>query len=219
MRENNENSTLLSWHFALMIAVCLVGAGLAPQKAKADTIIGGSTQDVTFTGDGSGDLSTMLGACSFNGTNTTCTLSGTTPTPYSFAVTYAGTTDTTVFGPVNPFGAFPVAANWLSSTVTLGTTTYSVDYAGAHDGSANPHFDGSWSGGTTFDYTLNVITCTGLVDSTPCTLENVGATAGATASATISSGELVAIPEPGSLGLIGLGLLGMGGFLRRRLLG
>jgi hypothetical protein len=215
MRENNESSTRQPWRLAVVMAVCLIGVGLAPQKAKADTVIGASSQDVVFTGDGLGDLSAVLGACSFNGTDTTCTLSGSSPTSYSLDITYAGTTDATVFGPNNGSGVFPVSANWLTSSVTLNGTTYGLIYSTADDGSLNPHFDGVWTGGTTFDYTLNNITCSVL----PCTLENVADTSGATASATISSGEFVAIPEPGSLVLIGSGLLGLAGFLRRRVLG
>ena len=215
MRKNHEGSKRQSFSLAIVITVCLIGAGLAPQKAKADQIIGASSQGVTITGLGGGDLSVMLGACSYNGTDTTCTLSG---SGYSLNITYVGTTDSTDFGPDNGFGVFPVTPNWLSSTVTLGLVTNSLTYSTADDGSANPHFDGTWGGGTTFDYTLNTISCTGL-GSQGCFLDNVGNTVGATAYATISSGEFVAIPEPGSLVLLGTGLLGVAGLLRRRLLG
>jgi hypothetical protein len=224
MRKSNSGSTRQSWRMALVMAVCLIGAGLAPQIAKADIVIGGSTQDIVFTGLGSGEVSVMFGNCSFNGTDTSCVLSGTTPTPYILTLTYAGTTDATVFGPNggppnSEPGVFPVTINWIPpAVVTLNGTPYSFVYATADDGSNNPHFDGTWSGGTTFDYTLDNImnSCTGLPVGVPCNLEDVSNQPGATVSQTISSGEFVTIPEPGSLLLLGSGLLGLAGLLRRR---
>jgi hypothetical protein len=224
MREKTGGSTRQLLHLAVAVAVCLIGASLTPQEAKADTFILASSQDIVFTGLGSGDLSVTFGACGFNGTDTTCTLSGSIMGggggEYILTSTYAGTTDASVFGPQNGAGAFPLVSwNWLSSQVTLHSLTYSLTYSNWSPFD-NPYTfaAGTWSGGTTFEYDLNPLSgCTGL-GTKSCNLGNLAVTPGATASATINDGEFVAIPEPGSLVLLGSGLLGLAELLRRRVL-
>ena len=202
----------------VVVLACLVALGVTSQTAKADEfLIGQSGQVVKYTGDGSGDVNVQFGACSYNGVNTACTLSG---TGYSLNITYAGHTDTTEFGPGSN-GVFQlVSANWLTSTVTLGPDTYPLVYDDTNDGSKNPHFDGTYDSGGVFDYTLKNIqspnSCTGISGPpSNCTLDNVADTSGATVSQEISSGEFDA-PEPASA-LLMASLLGLAVILRRRI--
>jgi len=84
--------------------------------------------------------------------------------------------------------------------------------------SGTPTFDASYKVGQTsdIDFTLHALSCTG-IGKAPCNLESVFANSGATASATISSGEVPPVPEPASMALLATALFGAYGLLRRRI--
>ncbi|MGO9271763.1 MAG: hypothetical protein ACLQOO_16125, partial [Terriglobia bacterium] len=62
MKEDKKGG-MGSWRLAVVIAVCLIGAGLAPQQAKAGNqiVIGVSLQDVVLTNLGGGQILVTFG--------------------------------------------------------------------------------------------------------------------------------------------------------------
>jgi hypothetical protein len=210
-------------------AACLLVV-LSCLSAQADQYtLGESSQDVSFTGQGNGVVSVTFGACSFNsGTNqTTCTLSGSALTPnnsvtnYTLEEIFSGNGSSPVTAGPGNSGAFAINMNGATAQISFngGTSWNPIDYAAWNDGSANPHANGTWDGGLAFDYTLHNITgsCTGLSSGMPCTLDDVAMTQGAQLKQTLSSGEFVNTPEPASLSLLGIGLLGLAFAFRRQL--
>jgi len=136
---------------------------------------------------------------------------------------------------VNPNGTTTTLALSMADGDTL---SGNVTWTTVNDGSPQPRFNFTLSGVTdsgdaawlslfsgaslSGDITLNAMKCNFDPSPNNCsvsTLEAVSNT-GDEGSATLSSGELVATaPEPGSLLLLGTGLLSFGGLLRRRILG
>jgi hypothetical protein len=164
-------------------SIFLILLAAAPQ-AKAIVTLGVSTQNFAFTGTGNnssgeGQFSVSWGNCTFDGFNTTCTLSGPYKGlgpggTYSFVVTYPGK------------GAFPFGAvltspggNQFTFAGVTGPYTFQATLAGT-DGTTIPFY--SFYG---FVFQFSSATCTG-VASTACNLAQVGATAGATITSQVT---------------------------------
>jgi uncharacterized protein (TIGR03437 family) len=163
--------------FSPFILFCLSGA-IAP-AAFGIVTLGLSNQKFTLTGigpnsSGQGQSSMNWGDCSYDGTNTTCTLSGSYTGlgkggAYSFAVSYPGNGAfplIAVFQPGSDF--FYAQANGPATFVATLTET----------GGAAIHFYSFANFG--FLYNVSAV-CTG-VPVTSCTAGKVGLTAGATIS-------------------------------------
>ena len=93
-------------------------------------------------------------------------------------------------------GTFTGPVSWTLVTLANGTHNYTLT------GSLSGTFNGSTIGGVTVQLTIN--TGKGFFNG----------------STTISSGDTnftTTVPEPGSLGLLGTGLIGVGGIVRRKL--
>ena len=203
----------------LILAVLL--AGLAAGSASASQFtLGASSQSVTLIGE-AGTLDANLGAL----------LSGSGLTPDGEVGTYSINislgTDFDDFGPNNGAGVFPLSAS--DSTAVTFSFTDSVDGDSTEtnlpvtlvdwsNGSTNPHLNFTVPGASG-DVILGTLTCSGLTGGTACNIDNVALQTGATASATISSGEVTlfsTVPEPGSTLLLSLTMLA-GGLFRKKL--
>ncbi len=169
----------------ITVAFCLFAA--AGQQAWAQINLGQSTQNLTLTGLGpnsSGDGVSRItwGACSFNGTNTICVLSG----PFT-GLGPGGTWVYTLTYPGN--GASPLNAitqpgsDLFSLSLSAGSLTFVFNESNGT--SVTYHQSGS------LFYVPSLTSCTGNVSS--CDPGTVGQTAGATISGPVT-GTLQANP-------------------------
>lgn len=178
-----------------------------------------STQNITITEGTSGIVDLTLGACT--GTTTiTCTLSGSATGLSGQSGTYSLVTSGSsplkiTAGPetTSTSGVFPIGVSGATTTFTFTPTvgspiSGSVTYGNLNDGSANPHFDGTWmpggSGPFTFDYELSPLPNG---DTLECIAASNCKSTDTSDSVTISAGEFVAA-EPSSVALVSLVLLG-----------
>lgn len=209
----------------LILAVGLLFVGSMPAGAQQFTL-GNSSQNVTFVGEGTNTLDLILGNCVAG----VCTLSGPGLTPDGEAGTWSliitQGSDNPDFGPNNGQGVFPLSSldgttavfTFTDTTDGDSTVSVAVTLVDVADGSRNPHIDFITSLGSVLgEIILSPITCAGLPGGTSCNIDNVALNSGATASGTVSSGEVVITPEPASILLFGSGLMSAGIALRRRL--
>jgi len=198
----------------LLLAVVgiLAGMGSATQVTLAD-----STQAVTFTGTTTGadvTFTTLSGPGLFNsdlGQYTMTLTSGPIPLSASnvvglYDVISGGWTLSLSFTDITSPGMF--SGTWDLATLSGGTTRVPQFIGSLLVTSGTNQFE-SW-GGTTLlgDFTVNL----GSHETVSQIFQTDGRTSGK-----VSSGELVPTPEPGTLGLLGSGVLTLAGLLRRYL--
>lgn len=230
----------------LILLVILTGTilvlGSTPASAQTQITLSNSGQAVKFQVVISGtSMDIALGTCSSTTFTGTCTLSGNAAFDPGDTATYSLTTTTgsamTVSKTATP-GVFSItgATTGFSYSSTDGDSlTGTITWTNVLDGSTTPILNGvlkitaisstagdftSLFGGVNslinVNLTLNTLGCSPTLS--PCTLDNVlAASTGQMASATLGHGGMTPTPEPGSLLLVGSGLVGVGFFLRRRL--
>jgi hypothetical protein len=219
-----------------LVTVGLLGIPLA-QAGPVSVSLGASTQDFIETGTGLSAnplRATWLitqGACSLASGTTTCTLSGAitggtlagfSSGTYAFVTTYAGSNAprgiSQASGDPNFFNysSLDASTNMTLSLFSGGSTYSQVLFA-----------NGAFNGGFNFSYIPGATSCSGLPPNTPCNPFNVGAQVeGASirgpviigANWVIPDTPPSSVPEPATLGLLGLSLLALVAARRRRLI-
>lgn len=162
-------------------SVLLLAALLTPAAHAGVVSLGTSTQSLTLTGtglnsSGAGTSRITLGACTYDGTNTTCVLSG----PYTglgnggvyqFKLVYPGN------GP-SPLSAItsPATSNLFTLSLTAGSFSSTLTPTG---GSAIQFYDLNFS----MVYSPSAITCTGV---STCGVAAVGQSQGGTITGAVT---------------------------------
>ncbi len=223
---------------SLLAFACLLLAVPAAQASSVTVNLGQSAQNYTLTGQGPlvsggntyGTYLNTQGSCSASGASTSCVLSGafTGTTPgytggtYDFVTSYPGTGPSelasTSYSPVG--GA---DQDYFSiSSAPAGTTMYlDLFETGGPEYTIPIFVGGSFDNGYSVAFVNAVCGGTSL-GAYPCEQIYVGLVPGATLSgevtgqSTFDTSSVTATPEPGTLGLLGSGLLGLAGMLMRR---
>lgn len=163
-----------------LLHIALTGALLAPSAGAVVVSLGASTQPFTLTGtglnsSGSGTSRVTYGSCVFDGTNTTCTISGSytglgSGGTYQSQLVYAGN------GP-SPLSAIttPASSNQFTFSLSQGSISFTLTPTG---GKPIPFYD----------YTENFFfttaaTCTGVSN---CGVAAVGQSQGGTISGQVT---------------------------------
>jgi hypothetical protein len=197
----------------LLLAVVgvLAGMAFATQITLAD-----SSQAVTFTGTMSGadvTFTTLSGPGLFGsdlGHYTMTLTSGPIPLSASnvvglYNVVSGGWTLSLSFTDITNPGMF--SGTWNLATVSGGTTRVPQFIGSLLVASGTNQFQG-WVGTTLLgDFSVNL--------GQNKTVNQIFQDVGAQTSGKVSSGELAPAPEPGALGLLGLGVLTLAGLLKR----
>lgn len=137
----------------------------------------------------------------------------------NLATNAVGTGDFTPFGAITPLGVSPLLnfaslSSFSFTSVTFGTFTA---VSGSEKVSADPdtrefRIDGTFSGGSAFASKTDPISATFLVQFN----QAGGGINSISGAATLVTPQL-AVPLPGTLALLGLGTLALGGMARRKL--
>jgi hypothetical protein len=207
----------------VVLAVLAVAPMISSKNANAQTSLsfgnGTSSENVTFIANGGSTGATLdIGTCT-----TTCTLTGSNTGGGGYSFVTTGPLTVGILG----------SGGGLSDSVSGGTSVFS--YTNGSSGlignvtwtSLITDGDATVTGILTITSSsltgpLGVVGQTAKIDFTtnPYTTDLstlFAGSAGGSEGATLSSGELVATPEPSSMLLFGTGLLLFGGILRKRL--
>jgi hypothetical protein len=193
--------------------------------AQTQITIGNSTSGaITFSGAGTSTIA-FVGSCGFANCVSGYAYLGSSAGTYNMWITgnnptFTATSDANLFA-VNMNGgtlhfSFSLGSSSFAGTITLTTLkdgTLAPQFLGSLNvTSATGVFAGVYAPGQTlpFDMTIALPSGSALVDQ-------VNAGLAASTSGSVSSGEIIPAPEPGTIALLGTGLLAVGGFLKRKL--
>jgi hypothetical protein len=218
--------------FLILMAMSLTLGSRAAWAQSNISLSGTSSGNVIFTGTGSGNLSLSLGACA-GGSNcidgsasgngafgsggfplngffiisgaSSLTLTNTSPTSWNIT----GGTFNFIFSSAADGGG----TNFLSGTLSLvnlgqsgGSGTFNTQFVANLTGLSGTLAGLFTSAGGIANISLNL--------STSSNLSSLGL--GSTETGTLDHGAITTTPEPGTMVLLGSGLLALGGFLRRQ---
>jgi len=210
----------------ILVLLALVVLSVGGQAtAQTQITIGNSTSGtITFSGAGTTTVS-FVGNCGYANCVSGYAYLGASAGTYNMWITGNNPTLTATGNPslfaVNMNGgtlhfSFSLGSSSFAGTITL-TTLKDGSLAPQFLGSLNVTtatgvFAGVYSPGQTvpFDLTISLPNGSAFVDQ-------VNSGLASSTSGSISSGEIIPAPEPGTIALLGTGLLAIGGFLKRRL--
>lgn len=215
--------------FSLLLTGLVFAFGASPASAQSSiSLASPSSGTVTFTsatpGTGGTDMTMLLGSCSLGGSCITGTASGTGALASSGFYKISGeilglfSTSTGNWDAVGTLAfAYNSAADLVSGTNFLTGTLSLINLtqSGA-TGTFNTNLVANLT--ITDGSLMSVFTAAGGIATVTITLpiSSLSTLVGSTTATTVT-GVIFPTPEPGSMILLGSGLLAVGGFLRRRI--